>query len=236
QRAPARARSPELGAQAHGPRHGGRPRGSYTRALRLRRRGRRATAAGDRPGPARGRCDARARTRAARRAARRRATGALPVLPRRAPLAHARRAAMTATTHTMVCGFCSTGCGLQVLLHGDEAVALTPAPHYPVNLGMACPKGWEALAPLRAPGRALSPLVRRGRKHVAVSWQDAVFEMVTRFKAVQNKHGNAAVAWLGTGQLPTEELALLGALGKFGMGVVHGDGNTRQCMATAATA
>jgi len=140
------------------------------------------------------------------------------------------------TTTTMVCGFCSTGCGLQVLLQGGEAVALTPAPHHPVNLGMACPKGWEALAPLRGPGRALSPLVRRGRKHVAVSWEDAVLEMVTRFKAVQSKHGNAAVAWLGTGQLPTEELALLGALGKHGMGLVHGDGNTRQCMATAATA
>jgi assimilatory nitrate reductase catalytic subunit len=36
--------------------------------------------------------------------------------------------------------------------------------------------------------------------------------------------------------VPTEELALLGALAKFGMGMVHGDGNTRQCMATAVTA
>ena len=26
-----------------------------------------------------------------------------------------------------------------------------PTPNYPVNLGMACPKGWEALTPLRAP-------------------------------------------------------------------------------------
>jgi anaerobic selenocysteine-containing dehydrogenase len=145
------------------------------------------------------------------------------------------RIAPDATT-TMVCGFCSTGCGLQVLLQGGDAVALTPAPQHPVNLGTACPKGWEALAPLRAPGRALSPLVRRGGKLVAASWQDAVFEMVTRFKAIQGKYGKAAVAWLGTGQLPTEELALLGALGKFGMGMVHGDGNTRQCMATTATA
>ncbi len=29
---------------------------------------------------------------------------------------------------------------------------------------------------------------------------------------------------------------MLGALAKFGMGMVHGDGNTRQCMATAVTA
>ena len=31
-------------------------------------------------------------------------------------------------------------------------------------------------------------------------------------------------------------MALLGALAKFGMGMYHGDGNTRQCMATAAVA
>jgi assimilatory nitrate reductase catalytic subunit len=140
------------------------------------------------------------------------------------------------TTTTMVCGFCSTGCGLELHLQDGEAKALTPTPDYPVNLGMACPKGWEALAPLRSPGRAVTPLVRRGKKLVPTSWQDALLEMTARFKAIQDKHGKAAVAWLGTGQLPTEELALLGALGKFGMGMLHGDGNTRQCMATSATA
>ncbi|MBC7821701.1 MAG: molybdopterin oxidoreductase family protein, partial [Planctomycetaceae bacterium] len=44
------------------------------------------------------------------------------------------------------------------------------------------------------------------------------------------------MAWLGTGQIAVEELAYLGALGKFGLGMVHGDGNTRQCMATAVVA
>src|SRR5690348_16035424 len=47
-----------------------------------------------------------------------------------------------------ICGFCSTGCSLDVHLKGDLAVNLTPSVAYPVNLGMACPKGWEALTPL----------------------------------------------------------------------------------------
>src|SRR4029077_9417548 len=59
---------------------------------------------------------------------------------------------------------------------------------------------------------------------------------VTRFRAIQSAHGAASVAFLGTGQMPSEELAFLGALGKFGMGMLHGDGNTRQCMATSAVA
>jgi anaerobic selenocysteine-containing dehydrogenase len=143
---------------------------------------------------------------------------------------------MPQTTTTMVCGFCSTGCGLEVLLQDGEAVGLKPATDHPVNIGMACPKGWEALAPLKGPGRAVKPMVKRDGKLTPVSWEEAVFEMVDRFRTVQQKYGNAAVAWLGTGQMATEELAFLGAVGKFGMGMIHGDGNTRQCMATAATA
>jgi len=139
-------------------------------------------------------------------------------------------------TTTMTCGFCSTGCGLDVLLKGGQAIGLKPTTDYPVNLGMACPKGWEALTPLSGPGRATTPLIKKNGHLVATDWQEAITQMVTRFKAIQSKHGPASVAWLGTGQLPTEELAYLGALGKFGMGMVHGDGNTRQCMATAAVA
>lgn len=60
------------------------------------------------------------------------------------------RLAPDATT-TMVCGYCSTGCGLSVHLAGGRAVNLSPATRYPVNRGMACPKGWEALAALCPP-------------------------------------------------------------------------------------
>ena len=54
-----------------------------------------------------------------------------------------------------------------------------------------------------------------------------------RFKEIQAKHGPESVAFLSTGQITTEEMAFLGALFKFGMGFVHCDSNTRQCMATS---
>jgi len=138
----------------------------------------------------------------------------------------------------MVCGFCSVGCSLDVNVTDGVAVSLTPTPDYPVNLGMACPKGWEALTPLRAPDRATTPLLRvtRDRPQAPVDWPTALDAMVSRFKAVQAEHGPEAVAFLSTGQIASEEMALLGAVAKFGMGIVHGDGNTRQCMATAVVA
>ena len=140
-------------------------------------------------------------------------------------------------TADLVCGYCSTGCSLTVHLKDGKPVSLTPAHDYPVNRGVACPKGWEALAVLEAPDRAKTPL-RRDASGVRrpVSWDAALRTMVERFKAIQTQHGPEAVAFLSTGQMPTEEMALLGALAKFGMGMVHGDGNTRQCMATSVVA
>jgi anaerobic selenocysteine-containing dehydrogenase len=135
-----------------------------------------------------------------------------------------------------VCGFCSTGCSLDLHLK-DAAVAVTPSVGYPVNLGMACPKGWEALAVLDAPDRGVTPLARDvNGKRTAIPWTSALEMFVDRMKAIQQEHGPHSIAFLGTGQIPCEELAFLGALGKFGMGMLHGDGNTRQCMATAVTA
>lgn len=137
----------------------------------------------------------------------------------------------------MVCGYCSTGCGLRVHLKGGEAVGLTPATEYPVNLGMACPKGWEALSVLDSPERATEPLLRDAAGRLKpVDWDRALRAFASRFQAVQAEHGRHSVAFLSTGQMATEEMAFLGALAKFGMAMRHGDGNTRQCMATAVVA
>jgi len=138
---------------------------------------------------------------------------------------------------TAVCGFCSTGCGLDVHLKDGEAINLSPAKDYSVNLGMACPKGWEALTPLAAPDRATHPLLRNASGRLErVSWSTALEAFVRNMRAVQAKYGPESCAFISTGQIPTEEMFVLGALAKFGLGMVHGDGNTRQCMATAVTA
>ena len=140
-------------------------------------------------------------------------------------------------TTTMVCGFCSTGCGLSIHMKDGQAINLSPDSEYPVNLGMACPKGWEALTPLDAPDRATTPLLRnREGKLEPVDWERALFLFCERFKEIKARHGNESVAFLSTGQITTEEMAFLGALFKFGMGFIHCDSNTRQCMATAHVA
>jgi len=136
-----------------------------------------------------------------------------------------------------ICGYCSTGCSLKIHQRENQPVNLSPDNAYPVNQGMACPKGWEALSPLKATNRATQPLLRDAAGILQpVSWHKALQVFVERFKQIQSNEGPDALAFLSTGQIPSEEMALLGALAKFGMGIRHGDGNTRQCMATAVVA
>ncbi len=141
-------------------------------------------------------------------------------------------------TTTLVCGYCSTGCGLKAHLREGRAVNLSADTRYPVNLGMACPKGWEALAPLAASDRATVPMLRNERGSLQPSdWDSALKSFVSRFKGILEEHGpEVRCLSTSTGQIPTEEMFMLGSLFKFGMGGVHGDGNTRQCMATAHVA
>ncbi len=140
-------------------------------------------------------------------------------------------------TTRSTCGFCSTGCSLDIHLKDGAAVNLTPTADYPVNLGMACPKGWEALNCLAASDRATAPLLRQpDRSMKPTTWDDAMKTFVAKFKAVMAEHGPGSVAFLSTGQICTEEMALLGTLWKFGMGALHCDSNTRQCMATSHVA
>ena len=141
------------------------------------------------------------------------------------------------TVTTSVCGFCSTGCGLRIHLRDGQAVGLTPHPDYPVNQGMACPKGWEALAPLDSADRLLTPMLRAPRDGlVPISWSEAAARFVRGFQAIQHRHGTGSIACLSTGQMFTEEMALLGSLFRFGMQGAHYDSNTRQCMATSHVA
>ncbi len=121
---------------------------------------------------------------------------------------------------------------MKIHLKDGEAINLTPDPDYPVNLGTACPKGWEALSVLDAPDRAKMPILH-GKE---VDWDTALRYFCDKMREILDKHGQEAAAFLSTGQIMFEEMAFLGALAKFGMGMIHGDGNTRQCMATAVAA
>ncbi|MEO1337728.1 MAG: hypothetical protein AAFV29_18940 [Myxococcota bacterium] len=97
-----------------------------------------------------------------------------------------------------VCGYCGTGCTLEAHVRDGRAINITPVPEGPVNIGMACPKGWEALTPLTATDRATQPLYRKTKKDELrpVGWHDAATAFTSRLKKVLAEHGPESVAFM----------------------------------------
>ncbi len=136
-----------------------------------------------------------------------------------------------------ICSYCSVGCALDIQIVDGKATKVLPAKDYPVNLGRTCTKGFNLLKAYDSPDRQLYPELRQSDgSYQRIDWDSAATIFSTKFKQIQERHGKDSVAFISTGQVPFEEMAVLGVLAKFGMGIKHGDGNTRQCMASAVVA
>lgn len=131
------------------------------------------------------------------------------------------------------CGYCSVGCGMQLGVKDGQAVSVRGNPDHPVNRGKLCPKGLAEHYTIRAEGRALYPLLRKGNDLLRAGWDEALQTMVERFHAIQQKHGPESIGVISTGQLVTEEFYTLGKLVQLGLGTRNYDGNTTLCMSTA---
>ena len=133
------------------------------------------------------------------------------------------------------CGYCSVGCGLEIGVRDDRAVAVRPLESHPVNRGKLCPKGLSEHQTIHAENRLRRPLLRKHGKLVEVEWDEALEIMVREFRATQQRHGKQSLGVISTGQLVTEEFYALGKLVQLGFGTNNYDGNTTLCMATAVS-
>ncbi len=135
------------------------------------------------------------------------------------------------------CGYCSTGCGIEVGVRDGKAVTVRGKAGHPVNDGKLCLKGiWEFEA-INAPNRATHPLLRETLEQPLgrVSWDDALTKTANEFKRIQQTYGKDALAVVSTGQIYTEEFYTLGKLVRGGLGTNNYDGNTTLCMASAVS-
>jgi len=136
------------------------------------------------------------------------------------------------------CGYCSVGCGMLVGTRDGKPVASRGNPDHPVNRGKLCPKGLSEHLVLEAPGRATTPMLRRGGRGTPlepVSWDEALDTMIARITGLQREHGPNTLGVIGTGQLLTEEFYTLGKLIQLGFRSTSYDGNTTLCMASAVS-
>ncbi|MEM9253882.1 MAG: nitrate reductase [Pseudomonadota bacterium] len=136
------------------------------------------------------------------------------------------------------CGYCSTGCAMEVGLdEKGEAVTTRGVADAPVNRGKLCIKGITEAGILRAEGRGSEPLLRRHTydEWQSVDWGAALDKAASEFQRIQQKYGRDAVAVVSTGQILTEEFYTLGKLVRGVIGTNNYDGNTTLCMASAVS-
>ncbi len=136
------------------------------------------------------------------------------------------------------CGYCSTGCSLEIGLNADgKPVSTRGMAGADVNQGKACIKGIYEHELFESKGRGTHPLMRSSihDDYQKVSWDKALGDMAGKIKAIQNKYGRDSFAIVSTGQLLTEEFYTLGKLTRGVIGTNNYDGNTTLCMASAVS-
>ncbi|WP_447409662.1 nitrate reductase [Clostridium perfringens] len=134
------------------------------------------------------------------------------------------------------CNYCALACNLDFYTEDGKIKRVVPTPHYPVNKGFSCIKGLNLDKQCTKFNGSKKPLLKmKDGERKAIEWKKAFDLFASKMTAIQEKYGKESVAYISTGQLPTEEMALLGHVGRSYMGI-NGDGNTRLCMASAVVA
>ncbi len=137
-----------------------------------------------------------------------------------------------------VCGYCSTGCTLEVGLNGEgKPVASRGKGSSDVNRGKLCIKGLFEHELSESSGRGTVPLMRNKpyEQYREASWDEALDKTADEFKRIAEKYGRDSIAVVSTGQMLTEEFYTLGKLVRGVIGTNNYDGNTTLCMASAVS-
>ena len=134
------------------------------------------------------------------------------------------------------CNMCALACNLDFHVEDEKIVKVIPTKGYPVNDGFSCIKGLNL--DKQATLYKCSPLPRVKQKDGSfkeMQWEDTYKYVADKFLELQEKYGRESIAGISTGQLTTEEFALLGHIMRNYL-QTNLDGNTRLCMSTAVVA
>src|SRR6476469_2090633 len=137
------------------------------------------------------------------------------------------------------CCFCGQQCGIQLKVRNNEVIGFEPWEEFPFNRGMLCPKGVKRYLQGSHPDRLTTALAREP-SHAsgfrALPYAEAIAQASAKIRAIQEQHGNAAVAVLGGASLTTEKTYLLGKFARVALKTPFIDYNGRLCMVSAGAA
>ncbi|MBQ0064791.1 MAG: molybdopterin-dependent oxidoreductase [Firmicutes bacterium] len=137
-----------------------------------------------------------------------------------------------------LCNYCAIDCNLDFYVDEEKnrIVSVKPTPGYPVNDGFCCIKGISLDKQQTVVKKPHTPRVKMEDGSYQYPGWDYTFDLIAKkFREIQEKYGNEALAGISTGQLTMEEFAINGHILRDHL-KTNVDGNTRLCMASAVVA
>jgi formate dehydrogenase major subunit len=133
-------------------------------------------------------------------------------------------------TVTTTCAYCGVGCSLEVHVRDGQVVAIDPALDGPANLGHTCVKGRFAHQYARSPERLAAPMLRRGDgTWREASWDEAMSFVAERLRAIADRHGPDAIAFISSSRCTNEENYVLQKIARAALGTNNVDNCSRVC-------
>jgi formate dehydrogenase major subunit len=103
-----------------------------------------------------------------------------------------------------VCIGCSVGCGIEMVIRGDQLICVRGNWQAPVNEGILCELGrFKPMDERRE--RILTPMVRKNGHLETASWEEALTVISNKLKSLAKKNGSGIAALVST-RLPAESL------------------------------
>lgn len=108
-----------------------------------------------------------------------------------------------------ICGYCGVGCTLRLDVKAGQVMRVKTVDDMGNNNGSLCALGYFGFQFSDHKDRLKTPLIKKGDKFEAVSWEDALKTVSDKLNEIKGKDGGDALACIGSGRLLNEDNYLL---------------------------
>jgi formate dehydrogenase alpha subunit len=126
------------------------------------------------------------------------------------------------------CTFCACGCQLELnTMAAKKVVKVTTKGEAGVNQGSLCVKGRFGFDFIHHPDRLQKPLIKKSGVFVEASWEEALGQVATKLKEIENKYGAQSIGGISSSRATNEENYLFQKWMRACVGTNHIDNGAR---------
>lgn len=107
------------------------------------------------------------------------------------------------------CVYCGCGCGVYLHAENNRIAGCSPSRNHPVSQNNLCVKGWHLHEFIHDKERLTTPLMRKDKELVPVSWDEALSYAAQELKRIKDRYGSDALGVVASAKCTNEENYLL---------------------------